>query len=324
MTAALAAWLAPALGAESARIDAMTPLAGGAIQETRALDATLRGGPLDGRRSLVLRLDAASQLPVSHPRATEFRLLGIARTAGVPVPEPLALCTDPAVLGRPFFVMRRVPGAADPRALTVAPPSPGLAAALGRALAALHAVRPPDERLDGLLPPPPADPCRAEIARLRALLDGLGAAVPALEWGLARLDATAPPPAAPALCHRDFRTGNLMVHDDRLSAVLDWEFAGWSDPAADLGWLCAPCWRFNRPGLAAGGLGSRAELLAGYAETAAPPEAARLAWWEAAATARWTVIALLQAARPEPSLELALTAHLAPELLLDLLEQTPP
>jgi aminoglycoside phosphotransferase (APT) family kinase protein len=156
------------------------------------------------------------------------------------------------------------------------------------------------------------------------LLDGLGAAEPALEWGLNRLEAEAPPPASPVLCHRDFRSGNYMVEAGRLTAVLDWEFAGWSDPAADLGWLTAPCWRFARPDLAAGGVGTRADLYAGYAALAPLPEDARVRYWERMATARWVVIALLQAARPEPSLELALTAHVVPELLLDLLAMTRP
>jgi aminoglycoside phosphotransferase (APT) family kinase protein len=323
MRAALEAWLPRALGAEAAEIETLAPLAGGAIQENWRLDATLRGGPHAGPQALVLRLDAASLLPISHARAGEFRLLEVARSAGVAAPEPLAVCDDPAVLGRPFFLMRRVPGGADARSLTASAPHRGLAARLGAELARLHAVRPPDPRL-GFLAPPPADPARAEIAWVRGLLDRLGACEPALEWGLNRLEATAPPPAAAVLCHRDFRTGNYLVENGALTAILDWELAGWSEPAADLGWLTAPCWRFARPDLAAGGVGTRAELYAGYAANAPLPEEARIHWWEGLSTARWATIALMQAARPEPSLELALTAHIVPELLVDLLEMTRP
>jgi aminoglycoside phosphotransferase (APT) family kinase protein len=320
---ALVGWLRGVLAAEAVEIEAFAPLAGGAIQENRGLDLRVTGGPHTGRLALVLRLDAPSQLAISHSRAAEFALLRAARAAGVRAPEPLGLCADPAVLGRPFFVMRRAPGRGDARALTTAAPWPGLAAALGGELARLHAVRPPRQDL-GFLGPPPRDAGRAEIAWLRGLLDGLGAAEPALEWGLVRLEATAPPPVPPVLCHRDFRTGNYLVDAGRVSAVLDWEFAGWSDPAADLGWLTAPCWRFARPDFAAGGVGTRAELYAGYGAHAPLPDEARIRWWEALSTARWAVIALLQAARDEPSLELALTAHVVPELLLDLLEMTAP
>lgn len=326
METALAGWLRDALGAEAVEVLDLAPLAGGAIQENRALRLAVEGGPMAGRHDLVLRLDAPSTLPVSHGRAAEFALLKAARAAGVTAPAPLVLCADPAVLGRPFLVMARAPGSADPRALTAAAPVPGLAAAMGAELARLHRIRPPFPDL-AFLGPAPGDACLARIAELRALLDRLGAARPALEWGLAVLARRAPPPAPPVLCHRDFRSGNVMVDGGGIGAVLDWEFAAWSDPAEDLGWLTAPCWRFRRPDLACGGVGTLDDLLAGYAAAGgSPPESGRLDWWQAFATARWAVIALWQAERhrsgAEPSLELALTGHLVPELELELLQQT--
>ena len=74
-------------------------------------------GPRRGRKScrgctLVLRTDAPSAVAASHGRAQEFALLQAAAHAGVTVPQPLWLCEDPAVIGRPFFVMRCVEGTA--------------------------------------------------------------------------------------------------------------------------------------------------------------------------------------------------------------------
>jgi aminoglycoside phosphotransferase (APT) family kinase protein len=326
MRAALDAWLAAEWQAGAVAVSDLAPLSGGAIQENWGLAAEVTGGPRAGRHDLVLRLDAASTLPMSHGRAEEFALLRAAHAAGVSVPEPLALCTDPAVLGRPFLLMRRALGTADPRALTAAAPQPGVAAGLGRDLARIHRITPPRGVL-GFLGPAPADGARAHVALLRDLLDRLGTPRPALEWGLAWLDERAPPPAAPVLCHRDFRTGNIMVEDGRVSAVLDWEFAAWSDPAEDLGWITAPCWRFRRPDLVAGGIGTLEDLLAGYvAGGGAAPDPARLSYFQAMATARWAVIAHWQAARHRSGgqrcLELALTGHLAPELELELLTMT--
>src|SRR5690606_18041198 len=40
---------------------------------------------------------------------------------------------------------------------------------------------------------------------------------------------------APSLVHGDFRAANVTVHEDRLAAVLDWEFAMAGPPLADLG-----------------------------------------------------------------------------------------
>lgn len=328
MREALAAWVAAEWRAAAVVVSDLAPLTGGAIQENWRLTVEATGGSLPGTHDLVLRLDAPSILPMSHGRAEEFALLSVARAAGVSVPEPVALCRDAAVLGRPFLLMRRVPGIADPRALTGAAPQPGLAAGLGYQLATIHRITPPQEAL-GFLGLPPADGARAHVALLRGLLDRLGTPRPALEWGLSWLDERAPVPVAPVLCHRDFRTGNILVDEGRVAGVLDWEFAAWSDPAEDIGWITAPCWRFRRPDLVAGGLGTLDDLLAGYAAGGGtPPEPGRLRYYQAMATARWAVIAHWQAHRhrsgAERSLELALTGHLAPELELELLTMTRP
>ncbi len=320
--ARLAAWLGPGV-----RIASLSLMCGGAIQQNWALDVERDGSP----ERWVLRTDNPGTLAVSLPRAAEFALLQATHKAAARAPEPLVLCEDASVIGAPFFVMRRAEGVAAAHALAKRArergPDAALVAGFGAALARIHAIRPPRPDL-AFLGDPPADPCRAFVARMRARLDEAGTPRPVLEWGLECLARRAPPPAEPALAHNDFRTGNLMVDGGRLAAALDWEFAGWDDPAADLGWLCAPCWRFgNRgPGFEAGGLGPREALLRGYAAAGgAPPDPARLAWWELAATIRWAAIAADQGGRflsgAESALELALTAHIIPELEIDVLDQ---
>ena len=51
--------------------------------------------------------------PSSLGRIEEFAVLKAAFAAGVTVPEPLWACADPEVIGKPFFVMRRVAGTAQ-------------------------------------------------------------------------------------------------------------------------------------------------------------------------------------------------------------------
>ena len=177
----------------------------------------------------------------------------------------------------------------------------------------------------------PADPARASIASYRRDLDVLssprGEAWPALEWGLAWCARNAPGPLPACLLHRDYRTGNYLVHEGRLAAVLDWEFAGWGDPREDLGWMLARCWRFARPDREAGGIGDAADFLAGYAAAggrATTREETR--YWQVMAHLRWAVIALQQAERhrsgSQRSLELALTAHIVPDLEHEILDLT--
>jgi aminoglycoside phosphotransferase (APT) family kinase protein len=195
---------------------------------------------------------------------------------------------------------------------------------LAQELARIHSIRPPKPGL-AFLGEPPDDACLAFIAHCRAALDRQPDPRPVLEWGLRHLELRAPAPLPPVLCHNDFRTGNLMLTEEALTAVLDWEFAGWGDPHADLGWLCAPCWRFGNQAREVGGIGDRAMLYEAYREASGREvDDARVRWWELAGTIRWAVIAADQAQRhlsgTERSLELALTGHIIPALEWDVLD----
>lgn len=323
----LAAWLAQATDAATAEVTRMARLGGGAIQENWALDVVCRGGRLDGPHALVLRTDAASRVAVSWDRVQEYRILEVAFAAGVTAPEPVALCEDAAVFGRPFYLMRRVAGEArgfrlvrDPQVLAR---SDALAARLGKELAKLHRVVPPQPGL-AFIPVPEGPAALARVAEYRAHLDDMDSAECVLEWALAWLERHAPAAVPPRLLHADFRTGNYLVEAGELTAVLDWEFASWGDPLEDLGWMLGRYWRFGAYEREAGGIGSRAALLSGYeAEAGHAIDRAAIPYWEVMGTVRWAVIALMQAARhfagSEQSLELALTAHVLPVLELDLL-----
>lgn len=326
---ALEHFLAERAGASEVRIDDAHLLSGGAIQENWSLTATVRGGRHEGVLECVLRSDAPSGVAVSHGRAQEFALLQVAFQAGVTVPEPL-WSGDASVFGRAFFVMRRARGVASGHRLVKEPSLGGdrelLVERLGAELARLHAIRPPLEGLS-FLQVPTLSPALQGVKDFRTFLDGHSLAFPALEWGLRWLERHAPETPELVLTHRDFRTGNCLVDEAGLTAVLDWEFAAWSDPLEDIGWFCARCWRFGQLQKEAGGLGSREALFRGY-ERVSGRRLTREAvfYWEVLAHVRWAVIALQQGARhvsgQEPSLELALTAHIVPELELEILNMT--
>lgn len=315
--------------AERVLITARKRLSGGAIQENWRLDLLIEGGPWAGDRRWVLRSDALSALPASLGREQEFAVLQVVYQAGVKVPRPLWLCRDTRVHGRVFFLMEYVPGIAAGRLLSAqagAQGQGGLAAQLGANLARLHQVRPPCAALD-FLPIPQGSPALATLTAYRRYLDTLDQAYPALEWGLRWCELHVPRSQALCLLHRDYRTGNYLASEQGLEAVLDWEFSGWGDPCEDLGWFSARCWRFTRPDLEAGGIGLLEDFLRGYHEVSSLAiEPSQLHYWQVMATLRWAVIALQQGQRhlsgEEPSLELALTARLLPELELDILNMT--
>jgi len=326
---ALAEFIRQRTGARRASVLEFLRLSGGAIQDNHALTLSLEGGSSPGRLEVVVRSDAPSRIDASLDRAQEFHVLAAAFQAGVTVPRPLWLCTDTSLTGRVFSVMSRMPGSASPLRLLRGAIDPGQARALthslGVELARLHTIRPPHADLD-FLPVPDGPPARHRLRSYRDALARIPDSRPVLEWALNWLEDHIPADADLVLCHCDFRTGNYLVQDGRLTAVLDWEFAAWSDPYEDLGWLCSRSWRFGVLDKEVGGLGDKQDLYAGYAShSGAQVDPARVLYWEIMAMVRWAIIALQQAQRhlsgEQRSLELALTGRMLPEIELDLLQQ---
>src|SRR5262249_34672859 len=157
-------------------------------------------------------------------RAEEFALLVVAHEAGIAVPEPLWLCTDSAILGQPFFLMRRAAGVAAGHLLVkdASIDRPALLRRLGAELANIHPIQPPQPK-PPFLGVPSHHPAVDRIGEYRRHLDTLGLARPALEYGLAWAERHAPEPERIVLVHQDFRTGNYLVEGSRLTAILDWE-----------------------------------------------------------------------------------------------------
>jgi aminoglycoside phosphotransferase (APT) family kinase protein len=322
---ALADFLATSSGAGAVDITRIELLAGGAIQENWGVDASFEGGRLAGTQRLVLRADAATGVPSSLGRVEEFAVLKAAFAAGVAVPEPLFACADLAVIGKPFFVMRRVAGSAVGRPITLDPAleaaRPAIADRLGRELARLQTIRPP--RADLAFLPPYGGP-ETQISEFRAYLDHHPNPRPVLEWALRWAETHLPEPLPAVMCHRDFRTGNYMLDGTRLTAILDWEFAGWGDPDEDIGWLCCKGWRFGRLDREAGGIAERAHFYRGYeVESGRRPDPERVRFWEIIANIRWAIIAMQQSDRyligGARSLSTAITGRRATECELELL-----
>ncbi len=325
--AALARFLAEASGARGCEVTGLAPLSGGSIQENWGLDASFSGGRLDGEQRLVLRAAALTGVPSSLDRLQEFAVLKAAFAAGVTVPEPLFAEAGQAVFGKPFFVMRRASGTAAAHRITrdpaLDPALPMVAGRLGRELARVHRIRPPRPDLGFLARYEESGPVQ-QIAAFRAYLDRHSAPRPVLEWGIRWLETHLPAPVAPVLCHHDFRTGNYLLDGDRLTGILDWEFAGWGDPHEDIGWFCCKGWRFARLDREAGGIADRAPFYRGYErESGVDIDPLRVRFWEVLASVRWAVIALQQSDRHiaagERSLDLALTGRRAGECELEIL-----
>lgn len=323
----LEAWLAGELQAEAVSLGPAKLLSGGAIGENWRLGAQIMGGPRDGTHIWVLRTDAHSRVATSHQRHHEYACLKAGHQAGAMAPEPIAQCADPGVIGAPFMLVGYAAGVGQARKIVRDPRvesfGEALVERLGGELAKIHSIRPPREDLD-FLEVPAESPALAVVAELQGHLDLVPEPQPALEYVLRWLRDNAPPAAGLVLVHSDYRTGNYMVDNGELTAILDWEFTHWGDGHEDVGWFCARCWRFGADQLEAGGVGSREAFYRGYnAVSDTPIDPSIVPYWEIMAAARWGVVALLQGERhnsgEEESLELILTGLMAPEMAYDAL-----
>jgi aminoglycoside phosphotransferase (APT) family kinase protein len=219
----------------------------------------------------------------------EAALLRAAAALGVPVPTVVA-DDDGAHVDSPAIVADRLEGETIARKLLRddqwADARARLVGQAGAALAAIHRI--PVQEASFLRD---VD----QLQELQALVESFDVPFPAFELGLRWLAEHRPPERPHRVVHGDFRLGNLLVGQDGLRGVLDWEISHLGDPVEDLGWYCVRAWRFGSP-LAAGGTGTREELLEAYEAAGGTPVAAEeLRWWELLGTVRWGLICMVQA-----------------------------
>jgi aminoglycoside phosphotransferase (APT) family kinase protein len=119
--------------------------------------------------------------------------------------------------------------------------------------------------------------------------------------------------------HGDYRIGNLVVREDGLAGVLDWEFAHLDDPVRDLAFSLVRAWRFGVPQKRLGGVGPVEPYLERYNElTGRDVTAAELDYWELAGNVGWAIGCLTQMQRhlsgQDRSVELAILGRLGAEV----------
>jgi aminoglycoside phosphotransferase (APT) family kinase protein len=233
------------------------------------------------------------------PLEVEYRAIGTAHDAGVPVAPPLRFEPAGGRFGTDGFLMEHVPGeSVAPRVLRrdrYAPARERLPVQLAEALARIHAIDPAN--VEGLPAPEGPDPALAACELWEAELDRIGEPLPATETGLRWLRLNAPPPPERlTLVHGDFRLGNFIVDPGGLAAVIDWELCHSGDPAEDIAWMCIRSWRFGNDDRPVAGLGVLDDFLDAYERAGGSrPEPERLRWWEAMGNVKWAVICARQA-----------------------------
>jgi aminoglycoside phosphotransferase (APT) family kinase protein len=261
-------------------------LTGGAVMESWRFGA--------GDESFVLRRAPSLAFMEGRPygHATEAALIEAARAKGVTAPEVVAVLEEADGLGS-GFVMRALPGTADPKVILACDDPDGLLREAARDLARIHSLRQADVP-EGV----PVMNYRAAIADLKAQFMEAGGDRPIIALGLKWLEDNCPEAVEPVLNHGDYRMGNLLVEGSTLTGVLDWEIAHFGDRHEDLAFGCMAVWRFARYDRPALGLGSIADYLAAYeAEAGVTIDPLRLRFWTIYRTVWWALGCLKMAAQ---------------------------
>jgi len=159
----------------------------------------------------------------------------------------------------------------------------------------------------------------AKLERMVEELDEVGEPHPAIELGLWWLRENRPPPRDPVVVHGDYRIGNLVVGEEGLVGVLDWEFAHLDDPVRDLAFALVRAWRFGVPEKRLGGVGPVEPYLERYNElTGFDVQPFELDYWELAGNVGWAIGCLTQMQRhltgQDRSIELATLGRLGAEV----------
>jgi aminoglycoside phosphotransferase (APT) family kinase protein len=238
----------------------------------------------------VLRRKPFGQLlPSAHAVDREYRLLSALHPLGFAVPEPLALCDDPEVIGAIFYVMELSKGRPyadgalpdfDPATRT------RMYEQLVDTLAELHAIDPVAADLVDF--GKPGNYFERQVARwTRQYRDSQTDYLPEMERLIAFLPETLPEQSRTSIVHGDYRIDNVVFDGDgTLTAVLDWELATLGDPLADFSYL-AMQWMMPADGgaglagldLPALGIPTLDEIIARYSERSGVPVADTLDWY---------------------------------------------
>jgi aminoglycoside phosphotransferase (APT) family kinase protein len=257
--------------------------------------------------SVVLRRPPRGPLPPSaHDVLREARLLRALEPTVVRTPRVLAVCEDPAVIGAPFYVMKKVEGEVVTTELPGALDNPGqrarIADELIDALVELHGVDWTTVGLEGF--GKPTGYLERQLRRFNGLWEhNKTREIPEFEQVAQWLATNLPQSPPAAIVHGDYRLGNVMLAPGpvaRLVAILDWEMATIGDPLADVGYMMIhwrqaddpPGSRFNLQSVTVEpGFPTRQELVARYEERSGRSMRA-LDWY--VTLALWKAVAFME------------------------------
>lgn len=277
---ALRAYLSRTAGDEM-EVSAFRRKSSGFSWITYCFEAT---GRRDGLQRLVLRVAPPNGLFAPYSVYPQVYALQSLTGTGVPTPHVVAYAQDGAEIGQPFFITNHVEGDV---------PAPWAGGSLDEAhrralafdfidiLGRLHKIdwattplATIDAGAQGRRELRSVQTWRASLARPMARL------YPILDWGGRWLEENCPAPPRETIVHGDYRIGNFLERDGKITAILDWELTHIGDPHEDLAWAMMPT--FNAGSRKFYGVIERNETIERYQRASAVSVSTKsLAYYEA-------------------------------------------
>lgn len=183
-------------------------------------------------------------LPTAHDMAREYRVISALHGSAVPVPEPVALCADRAVLGEPFYLMSFVDGVVLDEPAKAGDPATARSSTevLVDTLVALHDIDPRQVGLEAF--GRPEGFLQRQISRWHKQFQASVPEADDTEAGVvAALSDRLPASTRAGIVHGDYRLTNVLFEpgfgsgNASIAAVVDWEMATLGDPLTDVGLL---------------------------------------------------------------------------------------
>ncbi len=221
-----------------AEVRDLTRIPGGFSYETWSLRCSWSEDGERHDRPLILRRAPRGGVLEPYDASREFRILRALEDTPVPVPRAYWCDDQGEVLGTTFYLMEFVDGDIPlPWDASIDEPTKAaMHEAFTDTLAALHSVDWKAGKLEFLgIPADSQDPAALELDRCREVLGRIALRpYPLLQEVISWLDERRP--RSPDLCliHDDYRMGNFIWSEGRITALLDWERAFLGDPMADV------------------------------------------------------------------------------------------
>jgi aminoglycoside phosphotransferase (APT) family kinase protein len=169
----------------------------------------------------------------------EYRMLQVLHRNGIKVPKPLAVDESGKAFGATMMLVEAMPGESIGHMFVLPPRNPAVNRDVATQLARLHRIPVEQfgDKIDGATMTNQQKALEwldKSYATFRSLNRGSPVFEAAFQW---LRENVALNDGARSLVHGDYGLNNILIHDNQVSVILDWEFAHIGNPIYDLGYF---------------------------------------------------------------------------------------